>query len=157
MIGLGLSLILCFLSSFGIFFFFTAVEIIDEADDQEHRKSDDEKVDNVLDKITDGDMSSSIGTEKVWDINRESGKIEAADEEATDRHHDIVHEGIDDCGERATNCDTNRKINNATTVDEFAKFFEKGAFGNFSNGMDNGSDRRMIEVDFWSGSFSLVI
>lgn len=121
---------------FGIsdFFVMFAIHAVDESNDNKDSESDDKEIDDVLKKIAVGDMSNSVGAEDVGDIKRKSGKIEAAGEEAGDRHNHIIDEGFDDGSESATNGDTDGKIDDVTAIDKLAKFFHESAFGDFFDG-----------------------
>ncbi len=111
--------------SFCIGGIFGAVKTIHCADNYKNRESNNEKVDNVLDEVTVSDVGGGFGAEDVWDINGEAREVKAASNEASDRHNNVVDEGINNSGESATDGDTDSEINDGATVDKFFEFLDK--------------------------------
>lgn len=131
---------------FGFFFgdasgfdVFSAVELVHGADDDEDNKSDEKKVDDVLEEVAVGDMSDGVGAEEVRNIESEARKVETAGEEAGNWHDDVVDERFDDSGEGTTDGDTDSEIDDATAVDKFFEFLDEIAFGDAG---DNSARRR---------------
>lgn len=119
-----------------VFGVFLAVELVHKFDNDENSKSDDEEIDDILDEITVGDMSGSIGTEEIGDIDREGRKVKTAGEEASNRHNNIIDERFDDGSESATNSDTDGEINDATAIDKFLELINEVTVGDFLNWME---------------------
>lgn len=84
-----------------------------------------------MEEVAIGNVGNSIGTKNVRHVDRERGKIETTGEKTGDWHDDVVDEGFYDSGKGATNSDTDGEINNATTIDELAEFFEEGTIFEF--------------------------
>lgn len=116
------------LGGFRVSFFFGAVDIINHADENEDDESNGEEINDVLNEIANGDMSGSVGAEEIWNVDREGVKIKAAESQASDRHENVIDEGINNRGESAPNGDTNREVNHIAAVDKLAEFFEKCTF-----------------------------
>lgn len=111
-----------------------AIHAIDKSDNNKDSKSNNKKVDDVLEEIAIGNMGDSVGAENVRDVDRESGKIKTTSKETGDGHDHIVYERFDNSSKSATNGNTDGEINDITTVDELAELFHKSAFGNFFDG-----------------------
>lgn len=120
-----------FLLGFGGFGVFSAVKFIHGADNNEDGECDNKKVNDVLKKVTIGNMSNGIGAEDIGDVDCKCRKVEATSEEASDWHDDVVNEGFYDSGESATDGDTDSKVDDAATIDEFTEFFKEGAVFDF--------------------------
>ncbi len=91
-----------------------------------------------MDEIAVGDVGGSVGAENIGDVNRKSREVETAGEEAGDRHDDIVDKGFHDGGEGATDGDTDRKVDDATAIDEFFELADKLTIGDFLDGVGFG-------------------
>lgn len=94
------------LNSFGVGGFFSAVDAIDHAYEEEDDEGDGKEVDNVLEKVAKGDVCGHVSAEKVGDVDRKLGKIETANCETGDRHNNVIDEGVDNGSKSATNGDT---------------------------------------------------
>lgn len=120
-----------FLLGFGGFSVFGAVKFIHGADNNEDGERDNKKVNDVLKKVTIGNMGNGIGTKDIGDVDCKCRKVEATSEEASDWHDDVVNEGFYDSGKSATDGDTDSKVDNTATIDEFTEFFKEGAVFEF--------------------------
>ncbi len=88
-LGFGVGGVLFVLGGFGVGVFF-AIETVHHFDDNKDSEGDDEKIDDVLDKIAIGNMGDGVGTEEVGNVDGEGREVGTASEKASDRHNDVV-------------------------------------------------------------------
>lgn len=101
------------------------MDFVKEFDDEENRESDDEKIDNILEKETVRDDGGGFVRDGGGDGDRKAGEIATTAENGDDGHNNIRDKRVDDFTKGASDNNTNGEIKDIATIDEIGKFLEK--------------------------------
>ena len=101
-----------------------AAHLVDPLDQQEDHDGDEQEVDDGLDEaaVLDGGLLDAGRLVRGPDDALQGGEVDAAEEGADDGHEHIVHQGLDDGGERAADDDAHGHIHHVATGDELLEF-----------------------------------